>query len=208
VRYFIRALFRAQVKEFEMSKKLFYSISFVLIAALALSGTAFAASGGTARQVNRVGRVTARGSSSFTLRTIGGVEYTVQVDPATQFQRVSGGALTYGNIGVNDWVTAVGTMERNRVLNADTVVEMPANLNRGHWEGKRAYGTVLQVIPGDQTFTLITGNGRMRFTVNDDTAFTGNSVRSFAALQAGMQAVVSFKQARDGSLIARSVGGY
>jgi hypothetical protein len=189
-----------------MFKKLPIAFTFVVIAALLFSGTAFAAS--YTRQVNRVGVVTTRGSSSFTIKTIGGQLYTVQVDTNTTYQRVSGGELSFRNIGVDQWVTAIGTFDHNKVLMADTVVVMPANLNKGHWLGKRAYGTILQVIPGSGTFTLVTQNGRMQFTVNDKTAFTGNSVRSFDSLQAGMEAVVSFKQAKDGSLIARSVGAY
>ncbi len=189
-----------------MLKKFLFAIAIVTLACLPLSGTALAAAG--ARQVNRVGLVTARGGSSFTLKTIGGQLYTIQVDESTSYQRVSGGQLSFRNIGVDQWVTAIGTFDRNKVLMAETVVVMPANLNKGHWLGKRAYGTVLQVIPGSDTFTLVTQNGRMRFNVNEQTAFSGNSVRSFGALEAGMQAVVSYKPGKGGSLIARSVGAY
>ena len=123
----------------------------------------------------------------------------MQVDADTRYERVSGGELSYRNIGVDQWVTAVGTFDPNKVLQASTVIVMPANLNKGHWLGKRAFGTVLQVIPGSRSFTLVTQNGWMQFTVDDKTAFTGNSVRSFEALQAGMQAVVSFKGERWGA---------
>jgi len=189
-----------------MFKKFWYSTSIALIACLLASGTVLAAP--YTRQVNRVGLIIDRGSSSFTLKTIGGQHYTVQVDDSTGYQRVSGGELSFRNIGVDQWVTAVGTFGRNKVLMADTVVVMPANLNKGHWLGKRAYGTVLQVIPGSESFTLVTENGWMRFTLDDKAAFTGNSVRSLDALQAGMEAVVSYKKNKDGSLIARSIGAY
>jgi hypothetical protein len=191
-----------------MSKKFFFSTTVVLLLALAMSGTAFAASSTTARQVNRVGRVTATGNSNFTIQTIGGQLFTVKVGDTTQYQRVSGGVLSFRNIDVGQWITAIGTFDRNRVLNATTIVVMPARINKGKWINARAYGTVLQVIPGSQTFTLVTGNGRMNFIVNDSTHFTGNSVRNFGALTAGMHAVVSYTMDREGNLYASGVGAY
>lgn len=192
-----------------MSKRIFISTSLVLIFALMASGTAFASSGiPAARQVNRVGLVTATGSSSLTIQTIGGQLFTVRVGPSTKYQRVSGGTPSFRNINVGQWVTAIGTFDRQHVLNATTVVVMPNRINRGHWINQRAYGTVLQVIPGSRTFTLVTGNGRMKFIVKDSTVFTGNSVRYFGALKAGMYAVVSYSQARNGSLTVQSIGAY
>ena len=62
-----------------MSKKVFLSTTLVLIVALMMSGTAFAASGTTtARQVNRIGTITAEGNNSFTLETISGQLFTVK----------------------------------------------------------------------------------------------------------------------------------
>jgi hypothetical protein len=191
-----------------MSKKFFFSTTVVLLLALMMSGTGFAASSTTARQVNRVGMVTATGNSNLTIQTIGGQMFTVKVGDTTQFQRVSGGVLSFRNIDVGQWVTAVGTFDRDRVLNATTIVVMPARINKGKWINARAYGTVLQVIPGSQTFTLVTGNGRMNFIVNDSTHFTGNSVRNFGALTAGMHAVVSYTMDREGNLYASGVGAY
>lgn len=192
-----------------MSRKIFFSFTLMLIAALMLSGTAFAATGqATTRQVNRVGRITAFGSSSLTIQGIGGGRTTVKVGINTQFQRVSGGTPSFHSLSLGQWVTAIGTFDTNRVLNANTIVVMPANLNRGHWTGKRAYGTLIQAIPGSRTFTLTTENGLMRFTVKDSTTFTGNSVRHFGALESGMHVVVGYTQLRDGTLVARSVGAY
>jgi hypothetical protein len=191
-----------------MSKKFFFSTTVVLLLALMMSGTGFAASSTTARQVNRVGMVTATGNSNLTIQTIGGQMFTVKVGDTTQFQRVSGGLLSFRNIDVGQWVTAIGTFDRDRVLNATTIVVMPARINKGKWINARAYGTVLQVIPGSQTFTLVTGNGRMNFIVNDSTHFTGNSVRNFGALTAGMHAVVSYTMDREGNLYASGVGAY
>lgn len=192
-----------------MSKKIFFSTTLVLIIALMVSGTAFAASSNTTtRQVNRVGMVTATGSSSLTIQTIGGQLFTVKVGPSTQYQRVSGGTPSFRNINVGQWITAIGTFDRQHVLNATSIVVMPNRINRGKWINKRAYGTVLQVIPGSRTFTLVTGNGRMKFTVNDSTVFTGNSVRYFGALKTGMHALVSYSEARNGSLQVQSIGAY
>lgn len=190
-----------------MSKKIFFSTTLVLILALMMSGTAFAATGYT-RQVNRVGMVTAAGSGNLTIQTIGGQLFTVKVSDTTQVERVSGGILSFRNISIGQWITAIGTFDRQRVLNATTIVVMPAQINKGKWIGKRAYGTVLQVLPGNQTFTIITGNGRMTFNVDDSTHFTGNSVRNFGALQAGMTAVVGYSMDRQGNLYARGVGAY
>jgi hypothetical protein len=192
-----------------MSKKIFFSTTLMLIVAMMLSGTAFAATNTTTtRQVNRVGIVTEAGSSSLTIQTIGGQHYTVKVSDTTQYQRVSGGSPAFHNINTGTWITAIGTVDRQHVLNADTIVVMPAHINKGKWYSARAYGTVLQVIPGSQTFTLITGNGRMQFNVNDSTHFTGNSVRNFGALQAGMTAVVGYKMDNQGNLYARGVAAY
>ena len=191
-----------------MSKKVFFSTSLVLILALLMSGTAFAASGTTTRQVNRVGKVTAAGNSNLTIQTIGGQLYTIKVGETTQYQRVSGGNISFRNIDVGQWITAIGTFDRQRVLNADTIVLMPARINKGKWIRARAYGTVLQVLPGSQTFTLVTANGRMQFNIDDSTHFTGNSVRNFGALQAGMNAVVSYKMGRQGNLYASGVAAY
>jgi hypothetical protein len=192
-----------------MSKKVFLSTSLVLIAALMMSGTAFAASSTTtARQVNRIGTITAEGNNNFTLETISGQLFTVKVSDATKYQRVSGGTTSIHNLDIGQQVMAIGTFDRNHVLNATTIVLMPVQINKGKWIGKRAYGTVLQVIPGSQTFTLETANGRMTFTVDDSTHFTGNSVRKFGALKAGMHAVVGYTMEKDGSLSARGVGAY
>jgi hypothetical protein len=192
-----------------MSKKFFLTTTLVLIVALMMNGTAFAASGTTtARQVNRIGTITAEGNSSFTLETISGQLFTVKVSDTTQYERVSGGILSSRSIGVGQRIMAIGTFDRNHVLNATTIVVMPVQINKGKWIGARAYGTVLQVLPGNQTFTLVTANGRMTFTVDDSTHFTGNSVRNFGALKAGMQAVVGYTMQRDGSLYARGVGAY
>jgi hypothetical protein len=191
-----------------MSKKVFFSTSLVLILALLMSGTAFAASGTTTRQVNRVGKVTAAGNSNLTIQTIGGQLYTVKVGETTQYQRVSGGYISFRNIDVGQWITAIGTFDRQRVINADTIVVMPARINKGKWIKARAFGTVLQVLPGNQTFTLVTANGRMQFNIDDSTHFTGNSVRNFGALQAGMNAVVSYKMDRQGNLYASGVAAY
>ena len=192
-----------------MSKRILFSTTLVLIFALMASGTAFASPDTTAaRQVNRVGLVTATGSSSLTIQTIGGQLFTVKVGLSTKYQRVSGGTPSFRNINVGQWITAIGTFDRQHVLNATTVVVMPNRINRGQWINKRAYGTVLQVIPGSRTFTLVTGNGRMRFTVTNSTVFTGNSVRYFGALKTGMHAVVSYSQARNGSLTVQSIGAY
>ncbi len=192
-----------------MSKKVFLSTTLVLIIALMINGTAFAASGTTtARQVNRIGTITAEGNNSFTLETISGQLFTVKVSDTTQYERVSGGTLSLRNLGVGQQVTVIGTFDRNHVLSASTIVVMPVQINKGKWIGKRAYGTVLQVIPGSQTFTLETANGRMTFTVDDSTQFTGNSVRNFKALEAGMHAVVGYTLEKDGSLYARGVGAY
>jgi hypothetical protein len=191
-----------------MSKKVFFSTSLVLILALLMSGTAFAASGTTTRQVNRVGKVTAAGNSNLTIQTIGGQLYTIKVGETTQYQRVSGGNISFRNIDVGQWITAIGTFDRQRVLNADTIVLMPARINKGKWIKARAYGTVLQVLPSSQTFTLVTANGRMRFNIDDSTHFTGNSVRNIGALQAGMNAVVSYTMDRQGNLYASGVGAY
>lgn len=192
-----------------MSKRIFFSTTLVLIIALMASGTAFAASGTTTpRQINRVGMVTATGSSSLTIRTVGGQLFNVKVGTDTQYQRVSGGSPSFRNINVGQWITAIGSFDRQHVLNATTLVVMPNRINRGQWISKRAYGTVLQVIPGSKTFTLVTGNGRMRFTVADPTVFTGNSVRYLGALKAGMHAVVSYVQERNGSLTVQSIGAY
>ena len=190
-----------------MSKKFFLSTTLVLIVALMMSGTAFAASGTTtARQVNRIGTITAESNGSFTLETISGQLFTVKVSDTTQYERVSGGVLSSSHINVGQQIMAIGTFDRNHVLNATTIVVMPVQINKGKWIGKRAYGTVLQVLPG--TFTLVTANGRMTFTVDDSTHFTGNSVRNFGALKAGMHAVVGYTMERDGSLYARGVGAY
>jgi hypothetical protein len=191
-----------------MSKKVFFSTSLVLILALLMSGTAFAASGTTTRQVNRVGKVTAAGNSNLTIQTIGGQLYTIKVGETTQYQRVSGGNISFRNIDVGQWITAIGTFDRQRVLNADTIVLMPARINKGKWIKARAYGTVLQVLPSSQTFTLVTANGRMRFNIDDSTHFTGNSVRNIGALQAGMNAVVSYTMDRQGNLYASGVAAY
>jgi hypothetical protein len=192
-----------------MSRKLFISTTLVLIVAMMLSGTAFAASGTTtARQVNRIGTITAEGNSSFTLRTISGQLFTIKVGATTQYERVSGGILSFRDIKVGQQITAIGTFDRNHALNASTIVVMPVKLNLGKWTSPRAYGTVLQVIPSSQTFTLVTANGRMTFTVDDSTHFAGNSVRKFAAVKAGMQAVVGYTIEPDGSLYARGVGAY
>ena len=192
-----------------MSKRILFSTALVLIFALITSGTAFASPDTTAaRQVNRVGLVTATGSSSLTIQTIGGQLFTVKVGSSTKYQRVSGGSPSFRSINVGQWITAIGTFDRQHVLNATTVVVMPNRINRGQWINKRAYGTVLQVIPGSRTFTLETGNGRMRFRVTNSSVFTGNSVRYFGALKTGMHAVVSYRQARNGSLEVQSVGAY
>jgi hypothetical protein len=191
-----------------MSKKVFFSTSLVLILALLISGTAFAASGTTTRQVNRVGKVTAAGNSNLTIQTIGGQLYTIKVGETTQYQRVSGGNISFRNIDVGQWITAIGTFDRQRVLNADTIVLMPARINKGKWIKARAYGTVLQVLPSSQTFTLVIANGRMRFNIDDSTHFTGNSVRNIGALQAGMNAVVSYTMDRQGNLYASGVAAY
>jgi Domain of unknown function (DUF5666) len=198
----------ALAKEKEMSKKVFLSTSLVLIVALMMSGTAFAASGTTTRQVNRIGTITAETNGSFTLQTISGQLFTVKVSDTTKYERVSGGSSSIRNLDIGQQVTVIGTFDRNHVLTATTVVVMPVQINKGKWIGKRAYGTVLQVIPGSSTFTLETANGRMTFTVDDSTHFTGNSVRNFGALKAGMHAVVGYTMEKDGSLYARGVGAY
>jgi hypothetical protein len=191
-----------------MSKKVFFSTTLVLILALMMSGTAFAATSTYTRYANRVGIVTAAGNGNLTIQTISGQLFTVKVGASTQVQRVSGGFLSFRNIGVGQWITAIGTFDRQHVLNANTIVVMPTQFTKGNWIGKRAYGTVLQVIPGSMTFTLVTQNGRMNFTVDDSTEFAGNSVRSFSALTAGMHAVVGYSVQRDGNLYARGVSAY
>jgi hypothetical protein len=192
-----------------MYKKIFFSTTMVLIAALMLSGTAFAATGTTTtRQVNRIGMITAADNGKFTIQTISGQLFTVKVGATTQYQRVSGGTLSFRDIDIGQWITAIGTFDREHVLNATTIVVMPVRLNKGKWVGKRAYGTVLQVLPGSLTFTLVTQNGRMNFTVDDSTHFAGNSVRNFAQLKAGMHAVVGYSVNRDGTLYARGVSAY
>lgn len=192
-----------------MSRKLFFSTTLVLIVALMMSGTAFAATATTTtRQENRVGMVTATGRGKLTIRTLSGELFTVRAGATNQIRRVSGGSPQFRNLNIGQWITAIGTFDRRHVLNADTIVVMPVRINKTTWDNARAYGTVLQVIPGRQFFTLITGNGRLNFIVDDSTQFTGNSVRHFRVLQAGMTAVVSYTMDREGNLYARGVAAY
>lgn len=192
-----------------MSKTIFISLTLALILALIVSGSAFAASDtAPPRTVNRLGVITAVGDNTLTIQTIGGQQVTVKVDASTQYQRVSGGRFSFRNLDLGQWVTAIGTFDRQRVLHASTIVIMPVHLNKGKWIGKRAHGTVVEVNPASQTFTLRTKNGLMRFVVDDSTQFTGNTVRRFGVLEVGMRAVVGYTVKRDGSLYARGVGAY
>jgi len=192
-----------------MFKKIYLSTALALVLALVVSSSALAASGTTPpRTVNRLGVITALAGNTFTLQTIGGQSVTVKVSDTTRYHRVSGGQFSFRNLDLGQWVTAIGTFDRQRVLHAATVVIMPLRLNKGKWIGKRAYGTVIEVLPDSRTFTLSTPNGLMRFTVDDATLFSGNRVRRFEALKAGMQAVVGYAVKRDGSLYARGVSAY
>jgi hypothetical protein len=192
-----------------MSKKIFFSTTLVLIVALIISGTAFAASSTATRyQVSYVGMIISTKRGGFTIQTVDDHQYIVKVGQTTKYQRVSGGTPSFRNMNVGRWVTVIGTAGHKNIVNGTTVVTMPGHVTKSDWSDRRAYGTVFQVIPGRNLFTLETGNGRMNFTVNDSTVFTGNSVRSFGALKAGMHAVVGYSLERDGSLLALGVAAY
>lgn len=192
-----------------MSKKILFISTFLLVVALLISETAFTAlAATTTREVNRVGIVTATGRNKLTILSNGNNHITVKVGENTSYQRVNGGTTSFRKIGLGQRITAIGSFDRQGALNATTIVVMPARLNKGKWIGTRAYGTILQVISGNQTFMLITNNGNMNFTVDDSTRFAGKSVRNFDALEAGMNAVVSYKIDREGNLYARGVSAY
>lgn len=192
-----------------MSKIKLFTSTLLLVVALMICGTTFTTSAApTTREVNRVGIVTAKGRNKLTIRSNGNNLITVKVGDNTRYQRVNGGTTSFRKIGVGQRITAIGTFDRQRVLNATTIVLMPLRLNKGKWVGARAYGTILWVIPGSQTFMLNTENGRMNFNVDDSTRFAGKSVRDFDALEAGMNAVVSFRMDREGNLYARAVSAY
>jgi len=199
----------AQVKEYEMSKRILFTATVLLVVALMTSETAFTAlAATTTHEVNRVGIVTAIGRNKLTILSNGNNPITVKVGDNTRYQRVNGGTTSFSKIGLGQRITAIGTFDRQHVLNATTIVVMPARLNKGKWIGSRAYGTILWVIPSTQTFMLITNNGSMKFTVDDSTRFAGKSVRNFDALKAGMNAVVSYRIDREGNLYARAVSAY
>jgi hypothetical protein len=192
-----------------MSRKIFFSTTLVLILALLVNGTALAASNTITRyQVSYVGRIISTKRGGFTIQTVDDHQYIVKVGQATKYQRVSGGTPSFRNMNVGRWVTVIGIPGNKNIVNATTVVTMPVNVTRSDWSDRRAYGTVYQVIPGRNLFTLMTKYGLMDFTVDDSTVFSGNSVRRFSALKAGMQAVVGYTLARDGSHLALGVAAY
>ncbi len=192
-----------------MSKRILFTATVLLVVALMTSETAFTAlAATTTHEVNRVGIVTAIGRNKLTILSNGNNPITVKVGDNTRYQRVNGGTTSFSKIGLGQRITAIGTFDRQHVLNATTIVVMPARLNKGKWIGSRAYGTILWVIPSTQTFMLITNNGSMKFTVDDSTRFAGKSVRNFDALKAGMNAVVSYRIDREGNLYARAVSAY
>lgn len=192
-----------------MSKRILFTTTVLLVVALMTSETAFTAlAATTTHEVNRVGIVTAIGRNKLTILSNGNNPITVKVGDNTRYQRVNGGTTSFSKIGLGQRITAIGTFDRQHVLNATTIVVMPARLNKGKWIGSRAYGTILWVIPSTQTFMLITNNGSMKFTVDDSTRFAGKSVRNFDALKAGMNAVVSYRIDREGNLYARAVSAY
>lgn len=192
-----------------MSKKVLFTSTVLLVVVLIIRETAFTAfAATTTREVNRVGIVTATGRNNLKILSNGNNLITVKVGDNTHYQRVNGGTTSFRKIGIGQRITAIGTFDRQHVLNATTIVIMPARLNKGKWIGARAYGTILWVIPSSQTFMLNTNNGRMNFTVDDSTRFAGKSVRTFDTLEAGMNAVVSYRMDREGNLYARAVSAY
>lgn len=192
-----------------MSRKIFFSTTLALMMALMISATALAASKPrTAYQVSYVGIIIATKRGGFTIRTVDDHQYIVKVSQTTQYQRVSGGVSSFHKMNVGRWVTVIGIPGHKNIVNATSVVTMPAHVTKSDWSDRRAYGTVSQVIPGRNLFTLMTANGAMNFSVDDSTVFTGNSVRRFRALKAGMHAVVGYSVARDGSLLALGVAAY
>jgi hypothetical protein len=193
----------------EMSRKIFFSTTLVLMVALLVNGTAFAASNTITRyQVSYVGRIISTKRAGFTIQTVDDHQYIVKVSQATKYQRVSGGTSSFRNMNVGRWVTVIGIPGHKNIVNATTIVTMPVHVTKSHWSDRRAYGTVFQVIPGRNLFTLMTKNGLMNFTVGNSTHFTGNSVRHFLALKAGMHAVVGYSLERDGSHLALGVAAY
>lgn len=191
-----------------MSKIKLFTSTLLLVGALLISGIAFTTSAATTtREVNRVGTVIATGRNKLTIQSNGN-KLTVKVGDKTRYQRVNGGTTSFRKIGVGQKITAIGTFDRQHVLNATTIVLMPARLNNGKWIGARAYGTILWVIPSTQSFLLFTNNGSMKISVDDSTQFAGKSVRNFDALEAGMNAVVSYRMDREGNLYARGVSAY
>ncbi len=192
-----------------MYRKIFFSTTLALMIALMISGTALAASKSTkAYPVSYVGIITATKRGGFTIQTVDDHQYIVKVGRTTQYQRVSGGAASFHRMNVGRWVTVIGTAGHKNIVNATTVVTMPAQVTKSDWSDRRAYGSVFQVIPGRNLFTLMTADGAMNFRVDDSTVFTGNSVRRFRALKAGMHAVVGYSVARDGSRLALAVAAY
>ena len=93
-----------------MSKKIFFSTTLVLIVALILSGTAFAASSTATRyQVSYVGMIISTKRGGFTIQTVDDHQYIVKVGQTTKYQRVSGGTPSFRNMNVGRWVTVIGT---------------------------------------------------------------------------------------------------
>lgn len=177
----------------------------VVVLSLALVAPA-AAQGEAPQQCRGVGRVTAIGSSDFSVETRNGGSYTVIVDGQSTFEDRQGNPGSFGDLQVGGWVA--GTCERDAegALHARRVVLLDGEPPR---LDVRAAGEITAIDVGGGTFSLRSRQGEdLAFTVTGDTLFRSRdgSITGLGDLEQGMLAVVLATRQEDGSLVAVVVG--
>ncbi|HEY69572.1 MAG TPA: hypothetical protein G4O08_03200 [Anaerolineae bacterium] len=148
--------------------------------------------------------------ATLTLETRDGESITFQTTDRTNYRSRDGSIQGLGDIEP-DMLALVGAVEVDGGL-PQAIVVVVAHKDDIKPQTMTATGEITNVIPGQQTFMLTTGEGReYTFLVNERTRFRSRdgSIEDIHDLKQGMHAIVVAVEQRDGSLLALGVAaGY
>jgi hypothetical protein len=194
-----------------MLKKITIAVLIAFLAAAPLFGIAAAqtdippgSEDGRAGGKKALGQVTSIGESFFTTKTRNG-EFTLQVTENTVFKNRDGSEASFGDLSVGRWVVGVFVQDDEGNLTARLVVLLPEDFDPSNIKPVRLRGEVDKINNGQDTFTILTPDGRsLTIHVDDNTRWLG-TLTELKDLEKGMRVGVGAVEQESGSLLAKAV---
>ena len=194
-----------------MLKKITIAVLIAFLAAAPLVGIAAAqtdtppgSEGDRAGGKKALGQVTSIGDSFFTTRTRNG-ELTLLVTENTVFKNRDGSEASFGDLSVGRWVVGVFIRDDECNLSARLVVLLPEDFDPANIKLVWLRGEVDKINNGQNTFTIITPDGRSVTINGDDNTRWRGTLTELRDLEKGMQVGVGAVEQEDGSLLAKAV---